>query len=89
LYVPGASVAGFTETDTLPGVCPDAGETPSQFPPVDVVALAVNVAAAKLLKTERLWGTGGAASSRRYVKLRPLGAIVRAEGLAVGLIVPL
>jgi hypothetical protein len=88
-YDPAARLPALTEIETLAEVCPDDSATESQFPPPTVLATAVNGVEATLLKIDKLWGEGVAASSRRYVKFKLEGATVRIAGLAGCVTVPL
>ena len=50
---------GFTETESVPGVEPEVGETESQLPPVWVVAAALNeMAELDELVTLTVWAAG-------------------------------
>jgi hypothetical protein len=64
-------------TVTTPGVCPEPGFTASQFPPLTVLAPAVNAIPLTVLNTETLWLGGELVSSVRALKLRLVGDTVR------------
>jgi len=76
---PAAKPLGFTDTTTLPGVCPDPGLTDSQLPPD---ALAVKLAAEPLVNTEMLCGVG-APLPTGTLKLNVFGDTVNAAAVLI------